>query len=272
MNNYKIENFYSKKNAYSLRMADKNNEFWRSIFSNFVKDFSQFIDYKEKNFNILDVGCGAGISTNEIAQKFPNSKIVGIDINEYSIDVARTYFPSIQFDVGSVLNLPYDNNSFDIVVSYAMLEHIPDVKRALFELNRVLNKDGFLIISTPNMLSPFRNLNLFLKNIYKKDKHPDGKISSIIKSFYLLYNKSKNNEVEFLYREPVLEDSVFLGSDFDAIYLSNPFDLKKWAELNHYRILNLFGASSLVGRMVKKILPFFSGGVLFVALKNGNAK
>lgn len=68
------------------------------------------------------------------------------------IDYARKKIPKASFFVGSVNNLPFEDNSFDVVIFLAVLEHIPkDTEpQALAEIHRVLKPNGLLILETPN--------------------------------------------------------------------------------------------------------------------------
>ena len=105
---------------------------------------------KHKNITtskILDIGCGAGY-LDSIFNKKSNS-FIGIDfVDEREIKS----FPFLQ---ANVLNLPFKDNSFDIIICNHVIEHITDQPRLLFEINRLLKKDGICYITSPNKLWPF---------------------------------------------------------------------------------------------------------------------
>jgi SAM-dependent methyltransferase len=86
----------------------------------------------------LDVGCGR--RPYEKTFFAGASKYVGTD---YLSDRSR---PDV---VASALAIPFEDNSFDTVVSTEVLEHVPDPLRALSEMRRVLKPGGFLVLSTP---------------------------------------------------------------------------------------------------------------------------
>jgi len=99
-----------------------------------------------KDGNLLDIGCGkpAEFMLDGSFLIFIDRKnSVGIDINDLKIN-------SFKFVKASVLNLPFENETFDNIVAMEILEHIEEVDRALSEIKRVLKKDGVFIMSTPD--------------------------------------------------------------------------------------------------------------------------
>ncbi|MEM7816504.1 MAG: class I SAM-dependent methyltransferase [Candidatus Aenigmatarchaeota archaeon] len=110
---------------------------------NFAKEFV-------KNKFVLDAGCNIGDGT-VILAKFAK-KIIAVDIDKQAIYYANKYFnvPNIEYLVEDVCNLSFKDNTFDVVVSLEVIEHLLEQERFLYQLNRVLKSDGIAIISTPN--------------------------------------------------------------------------------------------------------------------------
>jgi len=99
---------------------------------------------------ILDVGCGTGIFLETlIGISRYKWMINGIDISKYSITKAR---PEIRKCIlnKSINNNNFANNYFDVVTCYDVLEHSSDIRRSLFEIRRILKKDGLVVIQVPN--------------------------------------------------------------------------------------------------------------------------
>lgn len=111
--------------------------------------FEKYIDFNHK---ILDVGCGAGRTTIGL-KKLGYNNIIGIDISENMIVKARRNDPSLQFITANVLNLPFNDKTFDVAFfSFNGLMLIPDIvnrEKAMIEIKRVLKNEGLFIFSTP---------------------------------------------------------------------------------------------------------------------------
>src|SRR3989344_1875896 len=123
---------------------------------------NQVIKLLPKNSKkILDVGCSSGVLTAQIAKILPKSKIVGLDSYGKAIIFARSKYPKITFIVADAHNLPYKNNSFDLVICTETLEHLVDPKKALSEIKRILKKNGKAIISMDSGNFLFRTVWYF---------------------------------------------------------------------------------------------------------------
>jgi tocopherol O-methyltransferase len=102
---------------------------------------------------ILDVGCGIGGSTIYLAQKF-GTKATGITLSPVQAGRATTRAGEagcqerVQFQVANALEMPFADNSFDLVWSLESGEHMPDKTKFLAECYRVLQPGGKLIFAT----------------------------------------------------------------------------------------------------------------------------
>ena len=119
-----------------------NSKFWTEV----VKDLNNF--YKLKNGSkILDIGCGKGFMLFDFIKLNPNFVLEGIDISDYAITNA---VPEVNkfLKVGDAKNLPYKDNSFDLVISINTTHNleINQCKKALSEMERVSRKDKYLIV------------------------------------------------------------------------------------------------------------------------------
>jgi len=101
------------------------------------------------NGNLLDIGCGNGQYLNVIRQFGWNT--YGIEPSESAVNIAR----SIGLDVkrGTAENIQYEDNFFDVVRIWNVLEHTIFPRRALSEAARVLKKGAYLIVYVPNFCS-----------------------------------------------------------------------------------------------------------------------
>ncbi len=105
----------------------------------------RIIPRKLKGKRILDIGCGTGIWAEYFYRK--GAEVYGIDISEKMLEMARKRVPKGKFYLGDVTKIPFQNEFFDIVFCSLVLSHVKDLKKAIREIHRVLEKNGILIIS-----------------------------------------------------------------------------------------------------------------------------
>ena len=102
---------------------------------------------------ILDIGCGGGIFTKLILEKYTKAKAWGIDISEVSIDYSKEFNSEfiedgrLELSIGNVADMPYENGFFDLIVSNASHFFWPDLPENLKEVSRVLAKGGVLCMT-----------------------------------------------------------------------------------------------------------------------------
>ena len=96
---------------------------------------------------ILDVGCGKAFLLYELKQLLPNSIIVGFDYSKYAIDNAKDEIKKYLFQHNAKDNLPFEENEFDLVISFATLHNLKiyDLKKSVQEIQRV-GKDKFIMV------------------------------------------------------------------------------------------------------------------------------
>jgi len=122
----------------------------------------------QKRLRVLDLGCGNGSLSNLIAQQ--GHEVVGAEESESGIKAARLSFPTGNFIHASIYDLPYSEleNSFDIVISIEVIEHLLYPKELLRAAKNCLKSNGSLILSTPYH-GYLKNLILALSG--KMDQH-----------------------------------------------------------------------------------------------------
>jgi SAM-dependent methyltransferase len=107
-----------------------------------------FLPYVEEGMNVLDVGCGPGALTLDLAERIgPGGRVLGVDIEGDQFDqgiaaAAERGLENVSFRVGSVYELEPAAGSFDAVLAHATLYHLARPMDALGELRRVLASGG----------------------------------------------------------------------------------------------------------------------------------
>lgn len=112
-------------------------------------DFSRATDPKK----ILDVGCGIGGSSRILGKRFPNAEVIGITLSPEQAQRAgrlaeEAGLSNVRFQVMDALNMEFESNTFDLVWGCESGEHMPDKKRYVEEMSRVLKPKGNLVVAT----------------------------------------------------------------------------------------------------------------------------
>jgi len=162
-------------NLIAGHFSDTRNYLW--------EDFKFFEKYIDKGDKVLDAGCGNG-RLSEFLQKIKaspakNSKknhnasgvdYTGLDSSSALIKLARKRHPEEKFVVGDIMNMPFDEDTFDALLAVAVFQHIPSKffrKKSLKEINRVLKKGGVFIMTNWNLWQPRFRLLRFEYNLKK---------------------------------------------------------------------------------------------------------
>lgn len=98
---------------------------------------------------ILDLGCGTGYFTRQLARRYPGAHVTAVDLSGGMIDHARRNSPEgIRWVVSDAEQLPFADGSFDVVFSNLMVQWCEHPDRVFAECRRVLNREGVLQCST----------------------------------------------------------------------------------------------------------------------------
>ncbi len=107
-----------------------------------------------KDKKVLDLGCGKGRLAKILIGK--GASVTGVDLSEKLLEVASRNVIGANFIVGSATELPLADDSFDFIICVEVLEHVPNYKKAVEEMMRVLKKNGKIIIIDKNIASVHR--------------------------------------------------------------------------------------------------------------------
>jgi len=119
------------------------------------KTLSILLDYFKNeiyNLKLLDVGSSTGIMTSLLSQKFAYT--IGIDIDDKAVMYSKEHFENerLHFYLQDSMNINYPDNSFDVVNCSHIYEHVPDSKRLMDEIYRVLKPNGVCFFAAGNRL------------------------------------------------------------------------------------------------------------------------
>ena len=126
-----------------------------------VVDF--FLRHLKPGMSVLDCGCGPGTITQGIAQIVAPGKVVGCDLEPGMVARATAEaegkgLDNLSFQEGNILDLPFEDNTFDAVMSCAVTEHLSEPVKAMSELGRVAKQGGIVGITrtdwSANLFAP----------------------------------------------------------------------------------------------------------------------
>jgi 2-polyprenyl-3-methyl-5-hydroxy-6-metoxy-1,4-benzoquinol methylase len=142
------------KGLYYEELAQTHD--WDEVTNNFETDrrlklifdrLLQNVDLQGAKF--LDGGSGGGHFSAEAVRR--GAVVTSLDVGEALLKQVAQRCNSTRV-VGSLLNLPFDDHSFDVVMSSEVIEHTDDPRRAVKELARVLRPGGYLVVTSPGRL------------------------------------------------------------------------------------------------------------------------
>ena len=116
-------------------------EYDRKLLDSFAARFN-------KDSLICDAGCGPSAHIGEYLFD-KGIKVVGVDISEKCIDLAKLNNPEMKFECDDICDMPFDDNSFDGLISYYSIINTPKIyiPKIFSEFRRVLKPDGYLLVA-----------------------------------------------------------------------------------------------------------------------------
>lgn len=172
------------KNSFN-KQAEKYDT---SDYSKYPRECYPFVLNAINNihFNkVLDLGCGTGVILKEISSINSDVELFGLDLSENMIAKATQRLgTTANLSVGDAENLPYADNTFDLVCCVESFHHYPNPKKALSEINRVLKNGGLFLLCDTWTRSPIRQiLNFFIRFSSDGDVHiySENEISKLLK-------------------------------------------------------------------------------------------
>ncbi len=124
------------------------NPLARRLMAGFERDLDELLTRADPA-SLLDVGCGEGVLVHKWAQRLAGRRIVGIDLEEESIQAGwgQRQAPNLEYRVMPAENLPFADGEFDLASAIEVLEHVPDPAHTLAEMARCASRH--LLVSVP---------------------------------------------------------------------------------------------------------------------------
>lgn len=189
----------------------------------------------KSDYKVLEIGFGDGYGTDIIAKS--GASIVAVELDEESLKQAKEKYnsPNISFDLYDGVNLNYEPYSFDMIISYQVIEHVENVDLYLNNIKKMLKPNGIFMITTPSRTyrltpdqAPWNKYHLreYNSDCLKADSAKildNGNIFSItardeVKN--IEFSRAKRNRADFDKNKEVKQD---LPKDFVSRYSTADF-------------------------------------------------
>ena len=146
---------------------------------------------------LLDVGCGAGELTERIFRNNAFSEGIGLDFVAPAVELARNRFPAIDFRLGSLPRLDFEDNGFQLVIASEVIYYLsdPDRRLAVDEIRRVLRPGGWFFFTsvlgdgyfTPEQAMDLLENRLLIEKVWLDDHRAYHRLTSPLTALNSLY-------------------------------------------------------------------------------------
>lgn len=241
----RLLNWYKKdssRSSYQLMIDDKDT----------VEDYENNNEYVVPKYivakdcgRILEVGCGSGRLYNRMAQLGMQGEYHGLEVSKEIIAQNKNKYPQANWYEGEVYSLPFENNYFDLVFAFYVIEHLIFPEKALMEMLRTIRPGGSLILAFPDFVSAGRFASQGLGFSYgtasQKLKH--GKLLDAAVSLLdsrIRLKKALNDVNKACGPFPInlnplcLYEPNTMSPDIDAVYVASKKEIENWSIANNY--------------------------------------
>ena len=216
------------------------------LYQSNIFDYILFLKHKyaytiadkfiNKDSNVLEIGCGEGYGTNFLARS--GAHIVALDVDKETIKNARLKYSqkNITFKKFDGYNISYPEQSFDVIISFQVIEHVEDVEKYLENIKKLLKPNGIFLITTPSrtyrLAENQKPFNIYHIREYNA-KTLCSDISKVFDKFHIFSITAKQEilDIEFERVRPNRSDydkiprKILLPEDFKSKYTVNDFYL-----------------------------------------------
>ncbi|WP_299979453.1 methyltransferase domain-containing protein [Desulfobacula sp.] len=207
----------------------------------------QFFAQSPENIKVLDIGCGDGNSIKLFQKMAKNIEWYGVDIDN-SPEVKQRVRKSAQFSNFNGVNLPYSDNSFDLLYCHQVLEHVRHPDALIADAFRVLKPNG-LFVGAVSYLEPYHSYSIF-------NFTPYGIVRVFIDANFELKEIRPGTDASVLINRQLLNRSRLLHPIWKRSFL--------------YGIINIIGRIFDLGHRERNFLKIqFSGHLVFLATRPG---
>jgi ubiquinone/menaquinone biosynthesis C-methylase UbiE len=247
-----------------------------------IERYKFALKFLRPSMKVLDIACGTGYGSAILVNH--GCDVTGADYDKEAIHRAKEVWDYDGFVNADALDLPFQDGSFDAVVTFETIEHVYDyqTKRFLQEMKRVLKPGGLLICSTPNIRytfhpdfhlhefyaeeffdavqSEFKNIQKFGQYFGKLDRLRDLYLRKILSPFlYVPVRFVEKLLIRVGFR--AIASKVVLGNHSDAVKKEFSVDLNAWlANVGKENVNKRYGVVDYRGEKMCRIMLIVSRG------------
>ena len=137
------EKYFSTHTYANITFARYSMYWWSNRFNAILAR-----RYGKRGARLLEVGLGMGHLIGQLEDAFDT---YGMDLNHWAVKQSKSVVEKTQLQTASAQELPYRDESFNVVIIKHIVEHLPDPQKAIEEIGRVTEPGGTLILATPNL-------------------------------------------------------------------------------------------------------------------------
>lgn len=246
-----VKSFYFDFHGYELK--------W------FLETVKQHWQEPVKPIRYLDIGCGGGNFLSRISQEFLRWQVVGTDLALTPLQVAKQASRAGLVQ-GEVENLPFKSASFDLVTVLDVLEHVPDLDKAIRQIGRILKPGGLVLAGIPLERQPWTIYWLMAELGWKGKRHYCGHLQQlddkeVVSRFAARGFQLVNRRFGYHFLTSLVDVGYYLyQSHFGQRYYSlGSFveDLRGW---QRHLLVGVRSLTNAVGYIESNCLRWFPGG------------
>jgi len=196
----------------AMKSKIRVQRYWKTrLFDEVMKKINEHSnDDKGRKLKLLDIGCGSGHYASYIQKNFENIEVTAADANESCLEFLRNMNKDVKcfrLDCNSPKDFKKFDTKFDIILLIEVIEHLEKPKQVIENVKRIMNKNGILIVATPNSNILWKITNFcWSKTLSKRD-----------------YTKQHVNEFRFHEIEKLLRSAGFDVIDKKTLFVVTPF-------------------------------------------------
>ena len=137
------ENYFSTHTYANITFAKYSMYWWSNRFYAMLAR-----RYGRRGARFLEIGSGLGHLVGQLEDTF---ETYGMDLNHWAVKQSKAVAGKSSLQTASAQELPFSDGVFNVVIIKHIVEHLPNPKKAIFEIGRVTERDGILILATPNL-------------------------------------------------------------------------------------------------------------------------